>query len=250
MYKNKFLISVIGLFIIVSVLSAKDYQASMFGIKSDGMTLNTRSIQQAIDFISEQGGGRLVFYVGRYLTGSVELKSNVVIRIEEGAVLVAVPSVYDFKGVEGHTALIYAEKQQNTGIGGKGVIEGNGDAVKASVDEQMQKGYLKGDVSAYVPSLIYLKDCENVQMEQLILQHAGNTSIVYENCRNVSLSDLIVNNQTTGKKAVSVSGCENLKMTNCYFDTTVTPLESTGDSQNLTFIKCITPDGNPVSCDK
>ena len=48
---------------------AKDYQMTMFGIKSDGTTMNTRSIQKAIDFISESGGGRLVFTVGRYLTG-------------------------------------------------------------------------------------------------------------------------------------------------------------------------------------
>ena len=39
---------------------AKDYQMTMFGIKSDGTTMNTRSIQKAIDFISESGGGRLV----------------------------------------------------------------------------------------------------------------------------------------------------------------------------------------------
>ena len=42
---------------------AKDYQMTMFGIKSDGTTMNTRSIQKAIDFISESGGGRLVFTV-------------------------------------------------------------------------------------------------------------------------------------------------------------------------------------------
>lgn len=119
MNKNKLFASVIGLLVFVAGLSAKDYQVAMFGIKSDGVTLNTRSIQRAVDYISEQGGGRLIFYVGRYLTGSIELKSNVTIRIEEGAVLVAVPSVYDFKGVGGCNAIIYADKQKNIGIGGK-----------------------------------------------------------------------------------------------------------------------------------
>ena len=86
MNKNKLFASVIGLLVFVAGLSAKDYQVAMFGIKSDGVTLNTRSIQRAVDYISEQGGGRLIFYVGRYLTGSIELKSNVTICIEEGAV--------------------------------------------------------------------------------------------------------------------------------------------------------------------
>ena len=62
-------------------LPAQIHKASTFGIKSDGVTLNTRSIQAGIDFISKNGGGVLEFSVGRYLTGSIFLKSNVEIRL-------------------------------------------------------------------------------------------------------------------------------------------------------------------------
>ena len=72
--------------------SAKDYPASLFGIYSDGVTLNTRSIQFGIDYVHQQGGGRLVFDVGRYLTGSIHLKSNVTLHLMEGAVLLYVIS--------------------------------------------------------------------------------------------------------------------------------------------------------------
>jgi polygalacturonase len=91
-------------------LCAKDYNASLFGIKSDGITLNTQSIQKAIDFISEKGGGKLKFYVGRYLTGSVQLKSNVSIELNEGAVLVGTTSIYDYMGVNNLKALMMANK--------------------------------------------------------------------------------------------------------------------------------------------
>ncbi|HEX5026798.1 MAG TPA: hypothetical protein VFV68_16070, partial [Agriterribacter sp.] len=106
-------------------LAAKDYPASLFGIASDGITLNTRSIQYAIDYININGGGRLVFYVGKYLTGSIHLKSNVTIQLEEGAVLLGSvnPMDYDKKIF---TALIFAYDQQNIGITGKGIIEGQG----------------------------------------------------------------------------------------------------------------------------
>lgn len=250
MNKYKFQISIITLFLFVTSLSAKDYQASMFGVKSDGVTLNTRSIQRAIDFISEQGGGRLSFYVGRYLTGSIELKSNVTIRIEEGAALVLVPSIYDYKGVDGHTALIYADKQENIGIAGKGLIEGNGEAVTLSAEEQLRKGHLKGDVQNLVPSLLYFNGCKNIQIEQLILQNAGNTSLVYHDCRNVNIGHVTISNHTKGKVGLSLSNCEEFKMTDCYFDTIGIPLESAGNSSHLTFTKCITPDGKPVSTDK
>ena len=185
MNKNKLFASVIGLLVFVAGLSAKDYQVAMFGIKSDGVTLNTRSIQRAVDYISEQGGGRLIFYVGRYLTGSIELKSNVTIRIEEGAVLVAVPSVYDFKGVGGCNAIIYADKQKNIGIGGKGVIDGRSIAVRASVEEQLQKGHIEGNVSDYAPVLICMEGCEDVKIEQVTLQDAANIAEIYKDCHNV-----------------------------------------------------------------
>src|SRR6187431_3778616 len=76
--------------------SAKDYPASLFGINSDGVTLNTRSIQFAIDYIQQQGGGRLVFDVGRFLTGSIQLKSNVTIHLLEGAVLLGTLNPFDY----------------------------------------------------------------------------------------------------------------------------------------------------------
>jgi polygalacturonase len=75
-------------FLSCSSVWSKEYNASFFGIKSDGVTLNTNSIQTGIDYIHKEGGGILVFNVGRYLTGSIELKSNVAIQLKEGAILV------------------------------------------------------------------------------------------------------------------------------------------------------------------
>ena len=90
----------------------KDYPASLFGIYSDGVTLNTRSIQFAIDYIHQQGGGRLVFDVGRFLTGSIHLKSNVTLHLMEGAVLLGVLNPLDYDR-EGFTALILGHDEQN-----------------------------------------------------------------------------------------------------------------------------------------
>ena len=46
-------------------VAAKDYQMTLFGIKSDRTTMITRTIHKAIDYIAQQGGGRLVSPVGR-----------------------------------------------------------------------------------------------------------------------------------------------------------------------------------------
>ena len=243
MYRNK---------LFASGLSAKDYQVAMFGIKSDGVTLNTRSIQRAVDYISEQGGGRLIFYVGRYLTGSIELKSNVTIHLGEGAVLLGStnPSVYDFKGVGKCNAIIYADKQKNIGIGGKGIIDGRSIAVRASVAEQLQKGHIEGNVSGYAPALICMNGCEDVRIEQVTLQDAANIAEIYKDCHNVTVDKVVVNAGASEWKAISISGCDEVKMTDCYFNMTGNPLESAGTSRNLIFTNCITPDGNAVSSDQ
>src|SRR5579862_1224278 len=111
---------------------AEDYPASMFGIRSDGVVLNTRSIQYAVDFIHERGGGRLVFDVGRYLTGSIHLKSDVGLELKEGAVLLGSLNPFDYDK-DGFTALLLADSARNISIGGKGIIDGQGRAVAVTI---------------------------------------------------------------------------------------------------------------------
>lgn len=77
-------------------LSAKDYVATEFGVKNDGITLNSCSIQKAIDFIHEHGGGRLVFESGNYVTGSIYLKSNVTIQLDYGATILGSTNPFDY----------------------------------------------------------------------------------------------------------------------------------------------------------
>ena len=93
--KAKYLLAIALLFFTMTAY-AKDYRASFFGIESNGTTLNTSSIQKAIDHIHENGGGRLVFYVGRFVTGTIYMKSNVTIHLEEGAILLGSLNPFDY----------------------------------------------------------------------------------------------------------------------------------------------------------
>ena len=99
MNRYKFFILSLTL-ICVASLSAKDYYATDyyatdFGVIADGKTLNTNSIQKGIDFVNKLGGGRLVFTAGNYLTGSIYLKSNVTLHLEEGATLLGSTNPWD-----------------------------------------------------------------------------------------------------------------------------------------------------------
>ena len=73
------------------------------GVVADGVTLNTIAIQRAIDARSAQGGGTLTFPAGRYLTGTVELKDNVTLQLEESAVLLGSANAADYRNVDPFT---------------------------------------------------------------------------------------------------------------------------------------------------
>jgi polygalacturonase len=228
-------------------LSAKDYKASMFGVKSDGTTLNTRSIQKAVDFINENGGGRLVFYVGRYLTGNIQLKSNVTIKLEEGAVLVGVTSIYDYIDINGTRSLISADNQTNIGITGKGVIEGQGAMILDNISIQIQKGYIKETLAQTSPMLIYMNGCSNVKIEQINLNNACGKVQSYNKCKDITINKVLIKSTAVaGSDGIMISGCDGLKLTDSFFDTSGAELTSDGTSKNISIINCVNPKGKKI----
>ena len=122
--------------------------------------------------------------------------------------------------------------------------------MRASVEEQLQKGHIEGNVFGYAPALICMEGCEGVKIEQITLQDAADIAEIYKDCHNVIVDKVVVNAGASDRKAISISGCDGVKMTDCYFNMTGNPLESAGTSRNLIFTNCVTPDGKAVSSDQ
>src|SRR5436190_15416691 len=204
--------------------SAKDYPASLFGINSDGVTLNTHSIQFAIDYIHEEGGGRLVFDVGRFLTGSIHLKSGVTIHLLEGAVLLGVlnPLDYDRKGL---TALILCHDQQNIAITGKGVIDGQGREVARNVVELVHKGLIKDAFRndrpevPIRPMLIYFRSCKNIFISDITVRNAAAWVQTYDQCNNLHIDSITVDSRAFwNNDGIDIVDCDSVAITNSYID--------------------------------
>lgn len=227
------IMTVVMHFTCLSASEAKDYNASLFGIKSDGVTLNTGSIQKAIDFISGQGGGRLMFYVGRYLTGAIALKSNVSIRLEEGAVLVGVPSIYDYFSNGEFISMLYGENLKNVSITGKGVITGNGYALLGARTEQVKNGYIQNEDNAAAPGLIQLKDCENVTISGIVFRNSLGDAIRLDKTTNASVDSVTVQNKRLPGSALNLSNNSHLSVLNSYFETSGREIIYTGSNQDI-----------------
>jgi len=67
------------------------FPITSYGAVGDGKTLCTDAIRQAIDAAVKAGGGTVYFPPGAWLSGAIELKSHVTLRLEQGATLLAAP---------------------------------------------------------------------------------------------------------------------------------------------------------------
>ena len=58
-----------------------------FGATAGEGVVNTGPVQQAIDKCTASGGGTVLVVGGRFVTGTIYLKDNVTLRIEQGSAL-------------------------------------------------------------------------------------------------------------------------------------------------------------------
>ena len=208
-------------------VSAKDYSASYFNIRSDGMTLNTRSIQFALDYIKMNGGGRLVFHVGRYLTGTIHMRSDVIIQLEEGAVLLGSLNPFDYESRSNPfmTAMIFADSVQNIGITGKGMIDGQGKQVAMNYVDVIDKGLIKDKFRSGRPEvetrpmIIYFRGCTNILIRNIMLKNSASWNQTYDQCKNVTVDSITVDNKDFwNEDGVDIIDCDNASVTNSFFD--------------------------------
>jgi polygalacturonase len=123
-----------------------------FGAKKDGVTLNTSSINAAIDACSKKGGGVVVIPAGQWLTGPVVLKSNVNLHLKRNALLQFTDDFSQYPLTEGNWEGLPAVRNQsplsavgaeNIAITGFGIIDGNGDAWRMVKREKLTESQWK-----------------------------------------------------------------------------------------------------------
>ena len=161
----------------VDVPVFKNYSLSVadFGGRGDGITLNTDAFSKTINALSKKGGGKLIVPAGVWFTGPLELKSNINLHLEKGALILFSPdfSLYplistSFEGLQTRRCQspISAHNAENVAITGEGSINGSGEAwrplKKAKVTESQWKKVIKSggvlkDATYWFPSVGSLK---------------------------------------------------------------------------------------------
>jgi polygalacturonase len=68
-----------------------------FGAVGDGLALDSDAINRAVEACAAKGGGQVRFPPGRYLSGTVQLRSRVALHLEAGARLVGTTNLAEYR---------------------------------------------------------------------------------------------------------------------------------------------------------
>jgi len=206
------------LFNFISIgISAKTHSVTDFGAVSDGKVLNTKYIQKAIDQCFDEGGGIVLFSGGgKYLTGTIYLKDNVTIYIDNGTTLLGSRKYSDYatdthKNMyknESHMdrCLIYARDASSIAIVGNGTIDGNGH---------------KSD-SVFVkerPMLMRFLNCRNLHVNNVNIINPASWTSAWLYCDDITVTGVKIQSRVNGNgDGLDFDGCTNVRVTNCSFD--------------------------------
>ena len=206
---------------------ATDYKATDFGARPDGVYVNTAIIQYAIDFIHEQGGGRLVFNKGSYVSGSIYLKSNVTLHLEKGATLLGSTQPFDYvkDPIIGWNALIFAYKQDHIGITGEGMINGRGFTVANQVIDYIHSSLIQDPLKydrpneTMRPQNIYFRECNHVRINGITLKDPGSWNQTYDQCKQLEVTGIRVDSKSYwNNDGIDVVDCDSVWIRDSYFD--------------------------------
>lgn len=198
-----------------------------FGAKNNGISLNTSILQAAIDYIHDNGGGRLVFDEGNYLTGSIYLKSNVILQLNKGAVLLGSTNPFDYikDPYIGWTSMLFAIKQEHIGLTGEGTIDGRGfltaNNMVTYIHKQLVDDPLKYDRPNETnrPQNVYFRECAGVTITGITLKNPASWNQTYDQCKNLYVDSIHVDSKSYwNNDGIDVVDCDGVVIKNSFFD--------------------------------
>lgn len=224
-----------------SPAARRGYDVRDFGAKGDGKTLDTDSINKAIEAAHAAGGGTVHFPAGTYLTFSIRLKSNIALYLDQGSTILAAdpaehkgaydlpePNEWDMYQDFGHShwqnSLIWGIGVENVSILGPGLIHGKGltkrgpGARKASAPVTLsgtQSPVGEGDSPEAMRGLgnkaIALKLSRNVTLRDFSMLTGGHFALLATGVDNLTIDNVKVD---TNRDGFDIDACRNVRISN------------------------------------
>lgn len=220
---------------------------SLGAVPDNEQVNNAGAINRAIELCSIQGGGVVTVPQGTFTTGTIYLKDNVHLRLEDGAILKGSPRLIDYESLktsldlskyesgqgtvnynsatdpEWSKAMIFAVGVTNSGIEGNGTIDGND--VRNPKGEEKMRG----------PHTIIMAGCKNLKFQDFTVQNSANYAFLAYKIEKSTFKRL---NIRGGWDGIHIRGCKNVEICDCNIHTGDDALAG-GYWENTTIRRCI-----------
>lgn len=217
----------------------KVYNIVDYGAIADGKTMNTKAIQEAINLAHDnKQGGKVVIPKGTFLIGSIEMKSNVAIYLEEDAILLGSTNPDNYKALDtkgrpsspkeddnSQRALLLAHKSNHISISGKGLINGQGRALALNIDSLHHAGVRIDPNYSYQsirpaetvsPKLFRFSECEDVNISNLTITNGACWGLSFELCTQLTIDQVkIINRAFWNNDGIDITDSRNVRITHC-----------------------------------
>lgn len=173
------------------VIPSAIFNVTSYGAIGNGTTNNTTAIQNAINAAKNAGGGTVEFPAASsaYLSGPLNLASNINFQIDAGAELQALPyGTYPNSGKSSVSDFITAKSLSNFEISGSGTIDGNGSAWWSAYNSNN---------SIDRPRILEISNCNTLQIQNIHLQNAPQFHIAFGSTNNVTVNGVTITSPAT-----------------------------------------------------
>ena len=200
--------------------AGKRVSVTTHGAVGDGVTLNTRAIQAAIDQCLSSGGGIVVIPRGEFLSGALFFKGPVGLELEEGAVLKGSKNSEDYPVLEdarfeGHfqkriAAFLNVLQADHFRLTGPGAVDGNGESFWRGRWPELGR-----------PRLCAIRDSRDVRVSNVRFQNSPSWNLHLYNCQDSTVEncrfeipDGVRGPSTDG---IDLDSSQNIIVRGCYF---------------------------------
>ncbi len=180
-----------------------------FGAKGDGKTLNTRFLQAAIDSCDKRGGGAIVIPAGKFLTGTLFLKSNLRVHLEAGCELVGSANLADYD--TRHKHLLYGNDLKHFSLSGKGTINGNGTCFFDNAFNALERP----------APFIVIENSEDISIKDIKIENSPAHTLVFSGCNRVVVDAITILNdmRSPNTDGIDITSTSNVMISNCFIST-------------------------------
>lgn len=214
----------------------KVFNVSDYGAIADGITLNTKAIQKAIDACALSGGGIVTFEKGKYLSGSLYLKEGVNFEVPKGTMLLGSTNIEDYPDIDTRvagiemrwpSALINVLDEKNVMLSGSGIVHAQGKVFWDTYWKMRKEYEAKGlrwiiDYDCKRPRTLLISNSEDITVRDLTFQQAGFWTIQLLYSAYCTVDGVVVQNNIGGHgpstDGVDVDSSSHILIENCDID--------------------------------